>query len=255
MMDSVIFQKENVPDCQNAVLIEGLPGIGRVGQIAADYLVEKLNSEKFITIYSPFFPPQVMVDDEGLVHPMIQEMHHCITKSGRHLLFLTGDYQGLTGEAQYALSHEVLKLASSMDVKEIITLGGYGVRKILEEPRVLGAATSNEIVSKMEEFQVVFKSEHPTGGIVGASGILLGLAPLFDLEGVCLMGETHGAYPDHIAAKMILKVLDAYLDLDLVYDDLDEPSPALEALKAQIKEMDQEAEKGYKEEQELNYFV
>ena len=46
---------------KDPVLIEGLPGIGNVGRIAAGYLVSELNMKKFAELYSPHFLPLVIL--------------------------------------------------------------------------------------------------------------------------------------------------------------------------------------------------
>ena len=48
-----------IPELDKPILIEGLPGVGNVGKIAADFLAEKLNAKRFATVYSDSFPPQV----------------------------------------------------------------------------------------------------------------------------------------------------------------------------------------------------
>ncbi len=140
-MDNVIIDFIDKPELKNPVLIEGLPGIGDVGKIAAKLLIDQLSAKKIISIYSRFLPPQVLVTDEGIIKPMQNEIYYVKTEKDHELMILTGDYQGLTSEGQYDLSYGILKLLKDLNVVKIITLGGYGVRKIPEEPRVLGAAT------------------------------------------------------------------------------------------------------------------
>ena len=255
-MDTVVIDHIVTPETKEPTLIEGLPGIGDVGKIAASFLIEQLKSEKIVSIYSRFLPPQVLVTDSGIIRPMQNELYYTKTEKDHELLILTGDYQGLTSEGQYDISYEILKLAKRFNVRRIITLGGYGVRKILDEPRVLGAATSERMIEEMEKYDVHFETGHPASGIVGASGLLLGLAGLFDLEGVCLMGETHGFFPDPLGAKMVLHVLSQMFELDLDYSALDKLSPNLEMLRARLKEME-EGGAGERDESqsELNYFA
>ena len=48
------------PKLKNPILIEGLPGIGNVGKLAVEHLIDKTNAVKFAEIYSKDFPPQVL---------------------------------------------------------------------------------------------------------------------------------------------------------------------------------------------------
>jgi len=58
-MDSVIMVMRERPDLRAPILIEGLPGVGNVGKLAAEHLVEQMKAVKFADIYSKHFPPQV----------------------------------------------------------------------------------------------------------------------------------------------------------------------------------------------------
>ncbi|MDP6156697.1 MAG: proteasome assembly chaperone family protein [Candidatus Thermoplasmatota archaeon] len=255
-MDNVIIDFIDKPELKNPVLIEGLPGIGDVGKIAAKLLIDQLSAKKIISIYSRFLPPQVLVTDEGIIKPMQNEIYYVKTEKDHELMILTGDYQGLTSEGQYDLSYGILKLLKDLNVVKIITLGGYGVRKIPEEPRVLGAATGEKLLSEMKKYGVHFETGHPSSGIVGASGLLLGLARLFNLEGVCLMGETHGFFPDPQGAKTVLKVLSELFDLKLDYTSLEKISPDLEILKARLKELEEVGNEGVPDSAgDLSYFA
>jgi proteasome assembly chaperone (PAC2) family protein len=55
------------PKLENPILIEGLPGIGNVGKLAVEHLIEKMNAVKFAEIYSRDFPPQVFINTDGTV--------------------------------------------------------------------------------------------------------------------------------------------------------------------------------------------
>ena len=52
---------------KDAILLEGLPGVGNVGKLAAMHLIEELKAKKCTEIYSSHFPPQVLIDDDGVV--------------------------------------------------------------------------------------------------------------------------------------------------------------------------------------------
>lgn len=192
-MDGVIIKHLEHPELKEPVLIEGLPGVGNVGKIAAEYIIEKVNAKKIIEIYSKNLPPQVLIMDNGIVKMVNNEIYH-YNNGDKDFLILTGDYQGMSSEGQYEITYEILKMAKDMNVSMIYTLGGYGVGKFIDKPRVLGAATDMEIVKKMEEYGIVFSKNEPGGGIVGASGLLIGLGKkLFDTDGVCVLWGKHQA--------------------------------------------------------------
>ena len=77
---------------KDAILLEGLPGVGNVGKLAATHLIEELKAKKCMEIYSSHFPPQVLIDDDGIVTLVNNELYY-YNGSGktRDLLFLVGE--------------------------------------------------------------------------------------------------------------------------------------------------------------------
>ena len=237
MEDVVVRVTEDVR-LQNPVLVEGLPGVGNVGKLAADYLKDKLGAKPFATIHSKFLPPQVYVSEEGLIRLVSNELSYRKAKGSeeRDMIILGGDYQGISPEGQYELTHRVLELAHKLGVRELYTLAGFAQGRVISTPRVLGAATSMARVEAMRKHGVVFSRNDPGGGLIGASGLFLGLGRLFDMEGVCLMGETSGYFVDPRSAEAVLKVLVKALHLDLDFSDLEAKAEEIDRIAKKIHE-------------------
>src|SRR5256885_4099693 len=102
-MDNITIRYTDHPKLEDPIFIEGLRGIGNVGKLAAEHLKDELKAVKFAEIFSKYFPPQVLVQDDGQVKLVNNEMHFVKRGPGRDLVLLTGDYQGLTPEGQYEL--------------------------------------------------------------------------------------------------------------------------------------------------------
>ena len=97
---------------------------------------------------------------------------------------LGGDYQGISPEGQYKITQRVLDYCHGLGVREVFTLAGFAQGRVIESPRVLGAATRPPSVEAMKKFGVVFSRNDPGGGLIGASGLFLGLgAPLRHARG------------------------------------------------------------------------
>jgi uncharacterized protein (TIGR00162 family) len=158
------------------------------------------------------------------------------------LLILIGDYQGLTPEGQYELSDKTLRIAKEFGVKRIFTLGGYGLGKMIEKPRVLGAATDPELVEEMKKQGVTFSKGEPGSGIVGASGLLLGLGNLYDMRSVCLMGETSGYFVDPKAAQAVLEILANVLSVKLDFSELESKAEQIDMITSKLRETEPPAE-------------
>ena len=80
MANTIRYEFE--PELVNPVLIEGLPGVGNVGKIAADLVADKLNARLFARIFSDDLPPQVLVNEESVVEPVCHELWYAQTPDG-----------------------------------------------------------------------------------------------------------------------------------------------------------------------------
>jgi len=207
------------PRLKNPVFIEGLPGVGNVGRIAAGYLVEELKAVKFAELYSSHFMPFVLLQKESTVHVLKNEFYYWKPKrrkrGQRDIIILIGDSQSIDPEGHYEIVEQILNYVKKLGVKEIITLAGLGVGEKKESPEVLGAVNSPELVKKYKKYGINFATGDKVGTIVGASGLLLGLGASDGIKGLCLLGETSGVplIPDPKSAEIVLNTLTKILKI------------------------------------------
>jgi uncharacterized protein (TIGR00162 family) len=242
-----------IPKLKNPIFIEGLPGIGNVGKLAVEHLIDSIDASKFAEIYSKDFPPQVFINPDGTIELVKNELYYwkAKKKDQRDLVLLTGDYQGLSSHGQYELVEKILDIVEELGVKEMFTLGGYGLGQDIERPKVLCATTDVHLVKKMKKYGAVFKKNEPGGGIVGASGLILGLGKIRGLEGTCFMGETPGYLVDPKSAKAVLKILMKITNIDVNLSALEKKAKEIEQIAHQLKEM--EGLSGGEKSEELRY--
>jgi len=219
---------------RNPVLVEGLPGIGNVGRVAAGYLISELKMKKFAELYSPSFLPLVLLQSDSVATLLKCEFYYYKGKD-RDIIILTGDTQSISPEGHYEICHQILQFVGKHGVKEIITLGGFAEGQEVAEPRVIGAVNDKDLIPKYEKFGVDFSKEHPIGTIVGASGLLIGMGQIHGMKGLCLMGETLGMplITDPKAADAVLHVLVKVLGVKVDMSKLEKT----------IKEMEEKIDK------------
>ena len=229
-----------MPKLTDPLLIEGLPGIGNVGKLAVEHLIDTIKAKKFAEIYSKDFPPQVFINPDGTIELVKNEFYYwkAEQKNQRDLILLTGDYQGLSSRGQYELVESILDVCEELGVKELFTLGGYGLGHDISKPKVLCATTHKELVKEMKKHGAVFKKNEPGGGIVGASGLLLGLGKLRKLKGTCFMGETPGYLVDPKSAKAVLKILMSITNIKVDLSALEDKAKEIEQIAQQLKEIE-----------------
>lgn len=232
-METYIKIIENVK-LKKPILVEGLPGIGNVGRVAAGYIISELKMKKFAELYSPHFLPLVVIHENSITHMLKCEFYYYRGKKN-DLIILTGDTQSISPEGHYDICEKIVNFSQKYGVKELITLGGFAEGTEVQEPRVIGAVNDKKLIKKYEKYDIDFGKQHTIGTVVGASGLLLGLGGLNGMEGLCLMGETLDLpmLTDPKAADKILRVLLKILDLNI----------DLTKLEKTIKEMEQKIRK------------
>lgn len=228
------------PSLNEPIFIEGLPGVGNVGKLAVEHLIETLKAKKFAEVYSKDFPPQVFINTDGTVKLVNNEFFYwkAKKKDQRDLVLLTGDYQGLSAQGQYELVEKILDVIEEVGVKDMYTLGGYGLGHEIEEPAVLFAVTKKTLVKDIKKYGATFRKNEPGGGIIGASGLLLGLGKLRGLNGVCFMGETPGYLVDPKSAKAVLKIINKITNIDVDMSQLEKKAKEIEIIAQQLHEIE-----------------
>jgi len=212
------------PAIKNPVLIEGLPGVGNVGKIVVDFLIDTLGAKKLFEITSHQLPHCVFVNEENLVElPEIEVYYKNV--GNRTLLFLAGDIQPINEESCYEFCHAVLDTIQKRNIKEIITLGGIALPKPPKNPKVYATGNSKPLLRRYEKSRMVHMDTFTVvGPIVGVSGLLTGLAGKRNIPAVSLLAETF-AHPNYLGirgAKELLKVLAKNLDLKVDISKLEE---------------------------------
>ena len=251
-MDEIDIEVVADPDLRDPVLVEGLPGVGHVGKLAAEHLLEEKDSELVRRVYSEHFPPQVGVEDDGTTELVCAEIQ-AVELDDRDLLVLTGDHQASDNAGHYRLTNAFLDVAEEFGVETVYALGGVPTGELMEEYAVLGAATDADFVEELEDAGVEFREDEPAGGIVGTSGLLLGLGKRRDFRATCLMGETSGYLVDPKSAQAVLEVLEDVLDFEVNFDSLEERADDMEDVANKIQEMEQQQQSAMPTDEDLRY--
>jgi uncharacterized protein (TIGR00162 family) len=219
-MEDFELVMDKKPKLDSPKMIEGLPGIGNVGRIAVDFLVDKLKAKKFMTMYSKTFPNTVFMNDDSTVTlPSIDFFY----SKKPNIIFVVGDIQTASENDSYSLVDKILQVAEQFGVSEIITIGGIGLGNEPSSPSVHGAGTNKEMVKKLKKMGVKCDGANTVGLIIGATGMLLGMASIKGIQGFSMLAQTLG-HPTHFgfrAARSVLKVLQKYLGLEFPLDDIE----------------------------------
>lgn len=232
MSKSEFVQTKDI-EFDNPILIEGLPGIGYVGKLAADHLVEELETEKFGEMKSPHFPHHVKVNEDGVLDRVKIDFYHA-HPTDRDLIIITGDVQATSSEGHYEVTNKLLDIAEETGVESIYSLGGYATGKhSTSDPKVIGASNKKEIVENYRDQGIDI--EEGSGPILGVSGLLLGVGKGRGFEGSILLGETHGMLVDHRSAQAVLKALSDLLGFEIDVSELEDRAEQTEEILSRLQ--------------------
>lgn len=235
---------KTLPQLADPIFIEGLPGIGNVGKIATDFLIEELKAVKLYSFFCYKFPHSVFVTDNNLVAMPRIELYYKKWNDGgkkRDLLLLTGDIQPIDEESCFLFCEEIIKIARQFNCSEIITTGGIGLQQVPEKPRIFCTANNAALMKEYTQPELGVEKEifGVVGPIVGVSGILLGLGKKRNMPGVALLSETFG-HPMFLGikgAQEIMRVLELKFSLGI----------NLEKMSKQVAQVEKELSRRTKE--------
>lgn len=224
------------------VLVSGLPGIAYIGKLSVDYLVQQLKAELIGEVYSKYFPPYVLIREDGLVELLRNELHLVSDEVAGDLMFFSGNSQAFSPEGQYEVADTLLDWAVANGVKKVFSLAAYVTDRTFETPNVCGTATSAEALEELKKKGVVTLDQ---GIISGENGLIMGLAKKRNIEAVCLMGETRGYQTptgqyiiDAKATKAVLNLLKSILNLKVDMEPLDKQAKEMDDIIAKMAEVE-----------------
>ncbi|MEM2631766.1 MAG: PAC2 family protein [Candidatus Bathyarchaeia archaeon] len=202
-MDKPYYRQIFNPDLKNPIFIQGLPGLGNVGKIAANLMIKFCGAEPFAELYAPYFPDYVSVDSDGICRLPKYEFYAAPMSKNSYII-MTGNHQPSYEDvvAHYTICNEILDFVVKYGCSFIITIGGLPSPG--EKAQVYVAATSQKLAVEFMERGAILYSK---GKIVGPAGLMIGLAKERGLDGVCLLGATTGFGTDHGAGFSIFKFL------------------------------------------------
>ncbi len=199
-----------------AVVIQGLPGMGLIGKIAANYLIKAFDGKEVARLYSSFFPPVVQIDNKTGMGKLARMEIYAITKTTPNLLILTGDAQPHDIGIIQVLN-EVLDYVKENKAETLICLGGLRVHE--DGPEIAGFGYDKQTVDFLEENKIDLLKG---GEVTGAVGVLSALAAERNMKSFGLLGKLTLAGTDPLASKALLIKIAELFGLDIDMENLEE---------------------------------
>lgn len=215
-------------DVKDAVVLEGSPELGLIGNILGWLLVEELKMRQIGYIESKDFPPLAVLYNGVAIHPFR------IYSSEGIVLFLS-DFI-IPPNVAYDMATAIVNWAERNNSKEIITFNSVVVREKTGE--IAGAANSPDMLKSMADMNIPIL---PFGNVNGLSGTLLTRSMVKNIPASCLFAEVLNQYPDPRAAASVVEVLNKKLDIKIDSEPLLKEA---EEIESRLKELANTVQEG-----------
>jgi uncharacterized protein len=227
---------------KNPIIVEGFPGLGFVGTIATEYLVEKLNAKPIGYIWSDEMPPIATIHHSRLRH--IFEIFYVKDKN----LVLMHALSGVKG-MEWKLADAVMSVAEQLKAKEIISLEGVGSPFGNATSRTFYYSNSPECDKKFAKLSGPEKLTE--GMIVGVTGAIMEKS-ISGIKSSFIFAETHSNLPDSQAAAQLVEVINKYLGLKVDTKPLISEAKSVEAKLKELMQKSKEV-KQIKDKKDISY--
>jgi len=222
---------------ESPVLVEGLPGVGLVGKIAADHLVRQFDMTHVASCHCDGIPNvAIYAEDEPDIRPPVR----FYADEARDLLVLQSDIPVSPNAAEDFASCVTGWLAEN-DVTPLY-LSGIPQEKD-GVPGMYGVSTGGA-AGLLAEYDIATPPEN--GMISGPTGALLAEAGKQNLDALGLVVQANANFPDPEAARVLLNegvgpVAAVEVDTDQLVEQADRIAQAREKLARRMQQAEEES--------------
>ncbi|WP_348609030.1 proteasome assembly chaperone family protein [Halobaculum rarum] len=231
------------------VLVEGLPGVGLVGKIVADHLVETLDMELYATVHCDGLPAAAAyaAGDRAVTTPV-----RLYADADADLLVLQSDVPVSPDAAEeFAGCIEGWFREESVTPLYIAGLRREGDGEELPTLTGLSVAGADAVLDGLD-----IAAPDSAGLVSGPTGVLLSHAMEADLPAVGLVVEVDPQFPDPVAARVVLEAaIDPITGVDVNVEKLDEQAERIQRAKEQLAaQLEQQQEENISQAQRLRMY-
>ena len=212
-------------EAQGATIIHGIPGLGFVGVLSINYLLQKIPHERIGGLFSSLFSPMIQLSGSKIRYPL--SLYQFKAKNDFPILALHGDVP-LPESALFPLMFALRDFYEEIGISRIIALDGMtlGHRDLSKSPRSViltrNQSIPGELAAASEEAEAD-KMEFVVAGIGGAT-----LTAFDKIPAEIILAEAIPQTPDPLGALAALNRLQEHIDFEV---DLEELSQQAELFK------------------------
>ncbi|MBS7658968.1 MAG: PAC2 family protein [Candidatus Bathyarchaeia archaeon] len=208
--DSSFFHLEYKPKLKNPIYIIGVSGVGNVGRVSTQLLIEWSRAKFFSSFYSYYFLDQALIQNDGICNLPKWDFY----ESGfcyPNLIICVGNSKIAVdeSEAYYILLNKILDFGLKFKIKKLIIVDGVAALSNYVKD-IYVTATSENLIKKLVNFG---GKPLKTTELPGIIGVLLGLAKLKSLNGIGIIKPSKSLVLDREAGESAFNFLVKALNL------------------------------------------
>ncbi len=219
------INKEKIPFHRFMML--ALPGVGNVGKLVVDSLIDKLPSKLIARIHHPDLPPHALMVS-GLLVPPHLGLYLVELDSETNVLVVCGENQPMTASGQYEISMAIIEIAHTLNTELLMVLAGLSSEAGSEDVHMV--VSDNETKEKIESMGIQLSIDEPKGGIIGVAGLVSSMSSIKSVNSCCIVAATFGTSVDMVSAERLKLQLEKWFDIELPIE-IDETSKLVERIK------------------------
>lgn len=182
----------------------------------ADYMLKKMKFEKFGTVRTSSFPPEVIVREDGL--STLPECSFYLSRGEHDIVLFAGDTSPM--DDQYEFAQFLLTKAKSLGVQELYSVGARWAENPVApeaEPLASGFATDSAGVTKLRKLGVKVLGEEPAPFF---ASMVVAMAKEMGIQGYKLSVD-HGEPSPHVRSVIrLLEILGSMAGFEVDLSEL-----------------------------------
>jgi len=199
-------------------IVTGFQGLGYVGAVSVDHLINELRAKRVGYVETTFVPPVVVVSEEGLQLP------YEIYEYGDILIFR---FEGLPmNRASSVVMYELVKWSKQNGIRRIIAIGGLN-NSYRENEEDTVRFIANKAYEKI--YGQVKPLVQEGIQIIGPLALILNYAEIYELPALALLAYASPDKVDHRGAANALISLSKLINIEISVNKLVEKAKEIEA--------------------------